>query len=147
MPAGTLLSPQGITEDASGTGFFVADYTGGLWHLVAASGALMRLAAAPDVNVYGIDGLYRHGAALIAVQNGHRPHRVTRLTLSDDGRQVSGQSFLAAGLPEFDDPTLGTIIGGRFHFVANSHWPAFGPDKSLPDGLSPPLIMAVELPR
>ncbi|MDX1569000.1 MAG: hypothetical protein R3200_00845 [Xanthomonadales bacterium] len=142
---GMLSSPQGLVADGSGDGYYIADYTGGLWHLDRNTGTLERLALAPAVNAYGIDGLYRHGESLIAIQNGHRPHRITRLTLDDDGKRVHTQTDLAAGLPEFDDPTLGTIVGDTLYFVANSHWPSFDADKNLPEDLVPPLIMRLEL--
>ncbi|MDH5305121.1 MAG: hypothetical protein OEW64_13630, partial [Gammaproteobacteria bacterium] len=84
---------------------------------------------------------------LIAIQNGNRPHRVVAFQLAADGAAVIGSRVLARTLPEFDEPTLGTIAGDDFLFVANSHWNRFGADNSLPEDLSGPIILKVSLRR
>ena len=103
----------------------------------------MRVAA--SINDYGIDGLYRHGNELIAIQNGARPHRVVALQLSENGVAISGSRLLASNLEQFDEPTLGVIRGGDFYFVANSHWNRFDRENKLPDGLSGPIILRLSL--
>ena len=99
----------------------------------------------PSTSAYGIDGLYRHGDDLIAIQNGIRPHRVVILTLSADGASVTSSRVLVASLAEFDEPTLGLVHQGDFYFVANSHWNRFDRDNQLPEGLSGPIILRVSL--
>ena len=49
-------------------------------------------------------------------------------------------------LPEFDEPTLGTIVGDHFYFVANSHWNRYDADNNLPDDLTGPIVLRLELP-
>ena len=94
---------------------------------------------------YGIDGMYIYGDELIAIQNGVRPHRVVAFKLSGDGLSITGSRVLASNLPEFDEPTLGTIRGDYFYFVANSHWNRFDQENQLPEGLSGPIILKVSL--
>jgi len=89
--------------------------------------------------------LYRHGNELIAIQNGIRPHRVVAYRLSDDGVSIEASRTLASNLPEFDEPTLGVVRGDDFYFVANSHWNRFDTENRLPDGLSGPIILILEL--
>ena len=98
-------------------------------------------------SAYGIDGLYRYGDELIAIQNGIRPHRVVAFTLSDDGGAVTASRVLAANLADFDEPTLGVVSGGDFYFVANSHWNRFDRENRLPDDLSGPVILKLDLGR
>jgi sugar lactone lactonase YvrE len=145
VPAGRLVSPQGIALAEDGFSAWVADYRGGIFHLDLADGRLQKIAEGGTTH-HGIDGLYRHGQWLIAIQNGQRPHRVVALKLQSGGLGVEGFEVLAAALQDFDDPNLGAIVDGRFHFNANSHWPQFDRDGGLPDGLSGPIVMSVPLP-
>jgi len=142
---GALNSPQGLAFDRSQGGLYLADYTGGVYRLDFASGALTPLDAPADISLYGVDGLYRHGNSLIAIQNGLRPHRVVRWELNPDGDGVISATVLAMNLPQFDEPTLGAVLGDSFYFVANSHWNRFDRENSLPDGLSGPIVMRIDL--
>ncbi len=145
VPKGTLGSPQGMVLDATGSYLYVADYIGGLFRVTLADGEVLRLSTDPATNAYGIDGLYRHGRDLIAIQNGIRPNRVARLYLSDDGRAVAGSRILAMNLPDFDEPNLGQVDGDRFLFIANSHWNRFDDDANLPEGLTGPIVLELGL--
>lgn len=142
---GTFRSPQGLALDAPGNHLYVADYTGGLFRVALSDGEVEKIAVSslPD---FGIDGLYRHGDRLVAIQNGIRPHRVAIYELSDDGRRVVGGQVLAANLAEFDEPTLGAVRGEDFYFVANSHWNRFDRENRLPDGLAGPIVLKVRIP-
>jgi hypothetical protein len=124
----------------------VADYTDGLYRVSLADGVVARLQLPGAMAIdYGIDGLYRHGNRLVAIQNGMRPHRVTAFDLSDDGTQIAGARILAANLPAFDEPTLGAIHGDSLYFVANSHWNRFDRENRLPEGLSGPIVLKLDL--
>ena len=142
---GEFGSPQGLALDESGEHLYVADYIGGLYRVALADGRVEKVAVPHSVSDYGIDGLYRHDDRLIAIQNGIRPHRVTAFTLSDGGLAVDSAEILAMNLPEFDEPTLGTVVGDDFYFVANSHWNRFDADNDLPEGLSGPIVLRLKL--
>ena len=131
--------------DESGEHLYVADYIGGLYRVALDDRRVEKVAVPRSVSDYGIDGLYRHGDRLIAIQNGIRPHRVTAFTLSDGGLAVDSAEILAMNLPEFDEPTLGTVVGDDFYFVANSHWNRFDADNNLPDDLSGPIVLRLKL--
>lgn len=145
VPGGTFASPQGLVIDASGDWLYVADYVGGLHRVALEDGRTEKLVIEGRGSDYGIDGLYRHGDRLIAIQNGIRPHRVAAFRLADDGRTICDVRLLAANLPAFDEPTLGVIHGDDFYFVANSHWNRFDRDNRLPDGLSGPIVLKLSL--
>jgi len=142
---GVLRSMQGLVLDESGEHLYVADYVGGLFRVSLSDNAVERVVAPYSVSLFGIDGLYRYGNDLIAIQNGIRPHRVVALALSEDGLSVIESRTLARNLPQFDEPTLGTVVGNDFYFVANSHWNRFDRDGNLPDDLTGPLILKVSL--
>lgn len=142
---GRLGSPQGLVLDESGGYLYVADYIGGLYRVSVQDGSLVKVQVPENVSDYGIDGLYRNGSELLLIQNGVRPHRVAALQLNDSGRAVTGARVLASNLEGFDEPTLGTIHGDDFIFVANSHWNRFDADNQLPDGLAGPLILKIPL--
>jgi hypothetical protein len=143
VPPGAMVSPQGIAPDGE-THLVVADYRGGLFRVRKADGHLARISTPPDVTLYGIDGLYRAGAWLIAVQNGLAPHRVVALRLSRDSASVVEMRVLAAALPQFDEPTLGVVHGDHFLFVANAGWQHYAGDEVAPT--SAPLVLSVRLP-
>lgn len=144
-PPGTFVSPQGLVFDETGRYLYVADYVGGLYRVSLTDGSHERLRVPASISDYGIDGLYRHGRELIAIQNGIRPHRVVALQLSADGKSIEGARPLAINHPLFDEPTLGVVQGGEFFFVANSHWNRFDNENRLPDGLSGPVILKVRI--
>ncbi len=145
--AGALVSPQGAVVARDGQSAIVADWALGLMKVNLMTGAVSRVPALTEICTYGIDGLYAHGAALIAVQNGIRPHRVLRLELDAAGR-VGRSTLLAANDPRFSEPTLGAVIGDRFRFIANSQWDRFDADGKLPADaeLAAPVVLEVTLP-
>ena len=142
---GELGSPQGLVLDATGDHLYVADYIGGLYRISLSDGAMQKLRVPSGMTDYGIDGLYRHGNKLVAIQNGIRPHRVTAFELDDDGLSIRRGWTLVANLPEFDEPTLGVVRGDDLYFVANSHWNRFDRDNRLPEGLTGPIILKLSL--
>lgn len=141
---GAIRSPQGLVIADAQT-LYVADYIGGLYRVDVATGGLTRVNAPDDTSLYGIDGLYRYGDALIAIQNGIRPNRVVRLELSEDGLEVTASRILAMNLEHFDEPNLGTVVGDGFYFIANSHWNRFDRGGELPEGLEGPVVLRLEL--
>jgi len=142
---GALRSMQGLVADKTGRHLYVSDYVGGLFRIALADNTVERVVADESTSLFGIDGLYRYGNKLIAIQNGIRPHRVIEFALSEDGLEVTDSRVLARNLPDFDEPTLGTIVGDEFFFVANSHWNRFDRDGNLPVGLAGPVVLKINL--
>jgi sugar lactone lactonase YvrE len=139
---GVFQSPQGLALSSDQRGLYVADYSKGVYYVRRATREAVRLSHPENQTLLGIDGLVRDGDALIAVQNGTMPHRILRLELSGDGREITEVRVLAANLPDWDEPTLGLMVGDRFYYVANSQWNRFV-DGELPppEELADPRIM------
>lgn len=144
---GDLASPQGMALTEDQRYLYIADYTRGLFRLKLRDRTLERVEADDDVCLYGIDGLYRFEDKLVAVQNGIRPHRVVRLELSQSGRRVRSARVLAQNLPDFDEPSLGVVVGRRFVFIANSQWGRFDAEHRLPPKaeMRRPVVLKVDI--
>lgn len=146
VPPGGFASPQGSALSADGSTLYVADYARGVVAVDLTDGSTDVLDGPDDLTALGIDGLVRHGDALIAVQNGVRPARVLVFDLDPSGHAITGWRVLAGGLAAFEEPTLGTVAAGRFLLVANSHWDRFeGGELVGAEDLSPPLVLALDL--
>lgn len=123
-----LISPQGLALSADESRLFLADYAKGLFVYDMKTQSLTKLPARPNVALIGIDGLYFYRGSLIAIQNGTRPHRVVRISLSADSTRAESLEVIEANNPLFDEPTLGVVVKDNFYYVANSQWGAV--DKS-----------------
>ena len=126
---GILFSAQGMAVSADTKWLYVADYRYGLAAVERSSGRVVRVASRVPAMLDGIDGLVRHGRDLIVVQNGVRPLRIARLTLSADGLSVVRVTLLERLNPEWGEPTLATLAGDRLLYVADGQWGAVRPSR------------------
>ncbi len=115
-------SLQGAAPTPDGTALYLADYSHGLLRLDLASGAVLRLEDAPGSTSLGLDGIVLVRGAIVGVQNGVAPPRIARFTLAPDGRRIVRAEVLDRNLPLADEPTIGTLVGRAFVYVANSQW-------------------------
>jgi len=145
LPAGILRSPQGLAISKEGKRLYVADYGEGIVVIDLATKAARPLTAPANVPLMGVDGLVRHGDSLLATQNGIRPYRVVRLTLDAKGERVVAARTLEKATPALLEPTLGVVVDGWFHYIANAGWDSYGEDGSAPpaEKLQEPLVMKV----
>jgi sugar lactone lactonase YvrE len=118
VPAGTLDYPNGIAIAPDGKRLFVA-YDLGVAIFDVATGAMTELQHDPAKPTAGIDGMYFHDGALVAIQNGIGAPRVVRLRLDDALARVTDVEVLEAGNPLFDLPTTGVVVGDDLYYVAN----------------------------
>lgn len=130
---------QGITFSDDDKFLYVSDYIKGIFRLEVKPRYLEQLKCNLDVSLKGIDGLLFYENSLIAIQNGVKPLRVTRLTLSKAGDAVTAFRVLESNHPAFNEPTNGTIAGSTLVYVANSQWSGYDnqnqpkPDNQLQD--------------
>ncbi|MCF7797816.1 MAG: hypothetical protein K9N11_07155 [Lentisphaeria bacterium] len=147
FPPGAIGSPQGLVYFEEYDALILADYATGLYRINLSDNSLLPLKLAQPMCLLGIDGLVTDGAALYAIQNGIRPHRVVKLTLDWKRNRVSGLQVLAANHPDFDEPTLGVTTNGWLYFNGTSQWRLLSRtgDWVNPEALQPPKIFRVPL--
>jgi sugar lactone lactonase YvrE len=143
-----FVNLQGLALSSDDSTVFVADYSNGIWRIDVATKAVSLLTAPANASFFGIDALHAAESGVLAVQNGVNPQRVLRIephscwvaacgeqarssrpsqatTLHDHAS--SAARIVACGLPVMSDLALGSVHGGRFHFVADSGWALFDP--------------------
>ena len=143
----SFRATQGIAYDSQSNHLFVSDYSLGIYRIDLDDGSCHLLAQNPKICSSGVDGLYFHNNALIAIQNGIRPHRVVKFDLNAPQTKIVNYQVLEANHRSFDEPTLGLIKDGDFYFIANSQWGRYDKSgKPLPiDQLKNPLILHTTL--
>ena len=141
-------SLQGVAPDADGRTVVLADYSRGLLALDVATSEVTRIEDAPNVSARGCDGIVldAHGA-IIAVQNGVSPARVVRFVIDPTRRRVLSATVIDRNPAIADEPTIGTIAGGEFVYVANSQWEKYDESGARKPGipLTAPVLLAVPL--
>lgn len=141
---GTIRSPQGLALSADERRLFVADYAGPILTLDLRSGKTTKLEPPPSATFAGTDGLVFFEGRLYGIQNGIEPHRVFRVELDPAGTKVKGVTILEMNNPAFAEPTLGVVVDGWLHYVANSQWSAFARPPQA-DELAQPVILKTRL--
>ncbi len=147
VPPGTMFSPQGIVILPDSGQTLVADYSRGLC-TVESDGTVRLLKSPENAWLGGIDGLsVVNRRELMAVQNGITPNRVVRIRLAESVDRVAAVEVLDLAHPEFDQPTLGEVVGMDFLYVANSLWGAWDSEGQQKEGrtLTPPVILRIPL--
>ena len=146
---GAIRSPQGIAPAADGKSVYVADYARGVARVSLADGAVRWLETPANLATTGVDGLSLADGWLIAIQNGVLPQRVVGWRLDPTGDRVVSWRTLVRGHAAFDEPTLGTVVGPDFLFVANSQYRHFRPrrDRWTPRPSRPRSSSGRALPR
>lgn len=135
--------PNGITMDPAGANLFVA-HRGGISKISVTDRERCPLELPDDALPSGIDGLYWHRNALIAVHPG--AGAVRRYELSVTGERVVSASTLEADHPAFHIPTTGVLVDDRLFVVANSQFDAFEDGELWPlDRLAEPAIVRIDL--
>ncbi|HKH91181.1 MAG TPA: hypothetical protein VKA54_05210 [Gemmatimonadaceae bacterium] len=113
---------QGMAVTADGRFVYVADYALGLLRVRVADGTVIRLPDAPGSTSLGCDGIVLYRGALIAVQNNVAPARIVRFALNATGDSIVSARVLDQQPALAPEPTIGTMVGERFVYVANSQW-------------------------
>lgn len=147
VPRGVLRSPQTPALSSDGRTLFVPDYSIGIAAVDIATGKVTWLTHSDSLALTGIDGMYRVGRDLVAVQNGIEPNRIVRLTLDGSARRVTRAAAIARG-PAAPSLTHATVVGGWLYFLTKSGWERAADDGTMAAAASAadaPVIMRVRL--
>jgi sugar lactone lactonase YvrE len=115
-------SLQGAAPTRDGRFVYVADYSHGLLRVRVSDGSVIRLPDAPGSTSLGCDGIVLHRGAIVAVQNGVAPPRIVRFALNAAGDAIVGARVLDQQPVLAPEPTIGTMVGDDFVYVATSQW-------------------------
>jgi hypothetical protein len=115
---GALGYPNGLTYLPEAQRLVVADLRG-LWTVDLAEPRLVAIAE-QGTFIGGVDGLYGIGGELLAIQNGLQPHRVLRIALSADARQVKHVTVVESNVPELAAMTTAAVAGREITVLAGS---------------------------
>ncbi|MBW8771220.1 MAG: hypothetical protein JF589_15810 [Gemmatimonadetes bacterium] len=142
-------SLQGMAPTDDDRFVYVADYSRGLLRVRLADGDVRRLGAAAGIDTRGCDGIVLHRGAIVAVQNGATPARIVRFVLDAAGDSIVTAQTIDRNPVLAPEPTIGTMMGDRFVYVANSQWEEFDDAGQLKPGvrLTRPRLVAVPVPR
>jgi hypothetical protein len=147
IDAGDFISPQTPVVLPDGRHILVPDYLRGIGILDLNSKHVVWLSTQGMHALSGIDGLYLHGTALLAVQNGTSPERVIRFDLDSSLSQVESEFVIERASRTLGDPTHGVVVNGGFYYIANSGWDKLDEHGQIQAGksLSPAVIMRATL--
>ena len=126
-----LWNLQGLAFSPDDHLLFIADYVKGPYQLNMQTKQLTKLSSDLKESLKGIDGLTFYNNDLIAIQNGVNPLCVTRLDLGYKQERIINFQILDRKHPAFNEPTIGTIVGDHFYYVANSQWGGYNEDHSI----------------
>ena len=133
VPAGKFENPQGLAVSALSGTIVLADYPTGLWRVSLKDGSATPLAAPAGSEIRGIDGIYRRGDDLIAVQNGTKTPRILAIRFDKKGQIVNVRRWLELPGAEIG---LGTLTDDAFWFVANGQWNGYDDDLAPKPGVT-----------
>jgi sugar lactone lactonase YvrE len=141
-------SLQGVAPAPDGKVLYIADYSLGILRMDLKTGVVTALRNPPGMTTIGCDGILWHRGALVAVQNGVVPARVIRIVPDVKRDRVLRIDVLDRNVAVADEPTIGTMLGDDYIYVANSQWGKFSDagarDPARP--LTPPKALLVRLP-
>lgn len=137
---------QGMAVSPDGRFVYVADYALGLLRVRTSDGTVVRLADAPASTSLGCDGIVLHRGAIVAVQNAVSPARIVRFALNAAGDSIVGVRVLDQQPALAPEPTIGTMVGNRFVYVANSQWDAHDDDGRRRPGTALSGARLIEVP-
>jgi hypothetical protein len=141
-------SLQGIAPSPAGDAVIVADYSHGLLRLSLRDGVVTWLGGVDGATPLGLDGIVWYQGGIIAIQNGFAPARVVWFQLDPTGTRLTGSRVIDQNASLADEPTIGTVAGNQFVYVANSQWEKFD-DAGIRKAnvrLTPPILLALPLP-
>jgi hypothetical protein len=143
---GVLVSPQTPALSSDGQTLFVPDYAIGIASVNVATGKITWVTHSDSLALTGIDGMYRVGRDLVAVQNGLEPNRIMRLTMDAPMLHVVRATPLARG-PLARSLTHATVAGGWLYFITKSGWERVADDGTMTAGkpADAPTVMRVRI--
>jgi DNA-binding beta-propeller fold protein YncE len=143
----SFSSLQGLAPTPDGKAVYLADYSRGFFRVDLATRAITHVDEPAGTSTHGCDGILWYRGAIIAVQNGASPARIMRFDLDSTGRRFTRAVILDQNSLIADEPTIGTLSGDDFVYVANSQWGKYDDagHRVASKALTAPTLLAVAL--
>ena len=140
-------SLQGVAPHPNGRFVYAADFSHGILRIDLETENVIRLPDAPNKTSLGVDGIAWHRGSIIGVQNGVAPPQITRFVLNDNGTMITASETIDRNVPIADEPTIGTLLGNSFIYVANSQWEKYDDEGNRREGtkLSATVLLRLEI--
>jgi hypothetical protein len=140
-------SLQGLAPTPNGRTLYLTDYSHGLLRVDLLSHAVTRVADAPHSTSLGCDGIAWYRGSIIAVQNGVEPARIVQMVLDAAGDSIARLDVIDRNSNIADEPSIGTVLGDDFIYVANGQWTKYDTNGTRIAGskLSPTILLDVPL--
>ena len=122
IDAAQFVSPQTPVIAPDGERILIPDYVRGLAILDSRTRAVTWFASQRRFALNGVDGMYADGQALILVQNGTSPMRISSLTADLRHTRILLARVLERSSRTLGVPTHGVCLGREFFYIANSGW-------------------------
>jgi streptogramin lyase len=116
---GRFESANGITLSPDESLLYVSTFPDGITMVDLKAHTAAPIARPAGLCLAAIDGLYFHGGALIAIQNGFMTPRIARFRLSRDLRTIESFEILERRNPLFEGVTTGVVTGDQLYYMAN----------------------------
>ena len=140
-------SLQGAAVTPDNKTLYLADYSHGLLHFDLATRKITPIEGPPGSTSVGCDGigLYKH--SVVCVQNGVAPPRIMQFFLDKTGMNITEARVVDQHYDVADEPTVGTVVGNEFVYVATSQWEKYDDDGKRKPGvaLTKPVLLGAPL--
>jgi hypothetical protein len=142
-------SLQGLAPAPDARTLYLTDYSHGVLRVDLHSRTVTRVADAPHSTSLGCDGIAWYRGSIIAVQNGIAPARIVQMTLNAAGDSIVRLDVIDRNFAVADEPSIGTILGDDFIYVANGQWTKYDDNGKRLDRakLAQTILLAVPLRR
>lgn len=133
---------QGLAFSDGDKYLYIADYVKGIFLLDTQTMQLTKVKVNYDLSLKGTDGITFFNNSLITIQNGVHPYRVVRHYMEAGGMEFIRYEYIDNAHPSFGEPTVGSLSGNNFYYVANSQWGGYekGAIKN-PENLQPIVVL------
>lgn len=118
---------RSITLDEKAEYLFFSDSESGIVSVNLATSRFVSMGNSESLNLSGISDLIYDENSLMIIQNSIKPQRVMRLELDASKTKVTNILPIESAHPLFNFPTVGTIVGNDFYYIANSQWAKTNP--------------------
>jgi hypothetical protein len=123
--------PNGMALSADGRKLYVA-HAEGLSAIDLRTGRRTLLPHPRGTALATLDGMYRCGGDLVAIQRLSDFEQVIRIRIARDA--ITSVEVLERRHPAYEQPTTGVIVGNELVYIANSRYARIRPDGTAPAG-------------